>query len=264
MTVPPPTQLIVSLTTIPNKFPHIYPTIDSLLSQTVPPQKIIVHFARTYSLRFGGDPIPPEQLAQFCERYQSHPTVDIVLHQVDQDQGPGTKLLGLFQDQMVDFADDPTMTPSPTYIVLVDDDHIYHPTFLEGFTQSICDHQVLVASYYCYPLDDVTVGQGADGFLFYLPLVRHFITHYWSHIHTEDYVKYHDDVYISYFFHLLGIPIYHVPSPRIIYTFGPAAETDALHSIPSEEKYTRHRLNQQVPTILKRLRAQGKFDGISI
>ena len=257
------TDIIVSLTTIPSKFPHIYPTIDSLLAQTIPPKKIIVHFPPTYPLRFGADHLPEEQLAQFYERYHAHPTVSIVLHQVDQDLGPGTKFLGLFEHGIVDFVDHPTQ-PNRTYIVLVDDDHIYHPTFLEGFTQAIRDHQVLVASYYCYPLDDVTVGQGADGFLFYLPLVRHFITHYWSHIHTEDYVKYHDDVYISYFFHLLGIPIYHVPSPRIIYTFGPAAETDALHAIPSEEKYTRHRLNQQVPTILKRLRAQGKFDNISV
>ena len=45
-------KFIFSLTTIPNKFDKLYLTIDSLINQTIKPEKIIVNIPRKYSLRF--------------------------------------------------------------------------------------------------------------------------------------------------------------------------------------------------------------------
>ncbi len=101
---------VVSLTTIPSRIGHIAMTIKSLLDQTLPPAEIRLNVPEHSRRENCGYEIPG-WLAALA-------TVTIVRCQ---DFGPATKLF-------------PTLTsvPGDTAIVVVDDDRIYPPDFLEN------------------------------------------------------------------------------------------------------------------------------------
>lgn len=102
-------KYIISLSTIPPRFDQLGPTLDSLLAQTVPPEKVLLYIPRSYK-RF------PE--------YDGHlPKVPegVEIRITDTDFGPASKVLPAvqeFRDAGVD-------------IFFGDDDQIYPPFLVE-------------------------------------------------------------------------------------------------------------------------------------
>ena len=108
-----------------------------------------------------------------------------------------------------------------------------------------------VASFYVYNYNEIQIGQGADGFFMEYQLLGQFAKYY-EEIKDQDYIFYHDDFFISYYFHLLQIPIYFMHPPnKNIYDVSAASDIDALHNL--QNKYSRPNLNIKSYEILRGL-----------
>ena len=105
--------VIISLTTLSSRLPHILPCLASLHAQTYPIHRILLHLSPTPHSSPSYPPTPPPippQLA--CLPW-------LTLLPSPHDHGPLTRLLSL-----------PPHLPSPHYLLTVDDDVIYHPHML--------------------------------------------------------------------------------------------------------------------------------------
>jgi hypothetical protein len=213
---------IVSLTTIPSKFESIYLSIDSILNQTILPEKIFLHIPKVYNFRFENQVIPLEKINKFKEKYPS-----IIVNIIDKDYGPGTKLLGLFCNNIIE------NIKSDTYIVLVDDDLTYKPFLIEGFNKLNESNNIEVASYYSYTYNKITIGQGADGFFIKKNTLDSYLKYY-DIIKDQNYIFYHDDFYLSFYFHLLEKKIIRIKINSTIYNSNIITHLDALHNLKGE------------------------------
>jgi len=213
---------IISLTTIPSKFEFIYLSIDSILNQTILPEKIFLHIPKIYSFRFENQIIPLEKIDKFKEKYPN-----IIVNIIDKDYGPGTKLLGLFCNNIIE-----NIKPD-TYIVLVDDDLTYKPFFIERFNKLNESNNIEVASYYSYTYNNITIGQGADGFFIKKNTLDSYLKYY-DIIKDQNYIFYHDDFYLSFYFHLLEKKIIRIKINSTIYNSNIITHLDALHNLKDE------------------------------
>lgn len=237
---------IYSLTTIPAKFDNLYLTIDSLLNQTIKATKIIINIPKQYSLRFNSS-IEKDKIDKFIEKYSNN---EVIINLLNNDYGPGTKLLGLFENNIINF------NMENTYIILVDDDNIYKEDMIENFINyKKVNINCEIGSYYCYPLMDIIIGQGADGYFIKLNHLNDFIKYY-DVIKNYDYINYHDDFFISYFFYLKKVNINFIQYKSRIW--------ESHNSIESlcdiKGKYKRENLHKNVYFILKGLTEEGKFN----
>ena len=239
--------MIVSLTTIPSKFDNLYLTIDSLIHQTVLPSKIIINIPKQYNFRIHGE-IPESKIVEFETKYSKY---NCIINKVDTDYGPGTKLLGLLTSELMNII-------KTDYIVLVDDDLIYKPYMIETYMNSF-----ETGSCWVYNYNNIKIGQGADGFLIKLNQLDAFL-HYYNLIKDQDYIHYHDDFYISYYFHLINKPVQYIKPPNncLIYSEHPDTYTDALCKISG--KYSRQNLNENIYNILTLMNLHGHFDSLKI
>ncbi len=144
-------DLIVGLTTIPSRLPFLLPTLKSLLLQTVPPRKILLHLPK-HSRREQVEYSVPEELQK----------LEVIQIVECPDWGPATKILPALIDS------DPNQR-----IVAVDDDRIYRPTLLEDLLAASVRHPDAAVG--CYglivPLDRVDrrrglIGRTVDGLRF--------------------------------------------------------------------------------------------------
>lgn len=114
-------MIIVSLTTIPPRFNFLYLTVNSIINQTVKPDKIIIHIPEKYN-NFFYEKLPV--LPQECED-----SVNIIINQKTKDYGPITKLLGLYDSlEFCNISDDDV-------IIVIDDDRIYNKNLISNFLQ---------------------------------------------------------------------------------------------------------------------------------
>jgi hypothetical protein len=112
------TDAIVTLTTLPSRIDRMEPTIKSLLNQTVAPAAIRLNVPAT-SRREQRPYVVPEWLARL-------PSITIC--RCD-DYGPSTKLLPAL------------LSSAPGQrLIVVDDDRIYHPYFVEQMVKHADDH----------------------------------------------------------------------------------------------------------------------------
>ena len=229
---------IVSLTTIPSKFESIHFSIDSILKQTILPEKIFLHIPKVYNFRFKNQEIPLEKIDKFKEKYPN-----IIVNIIDKDYGPGTKLLGLFCNNLIE-----TIEPD-TYIILVDDDLTYKPVLIEEFDKFNKNNNIDVASYFIYKRP-FKIGQGSDGFFIKKNTLELFLKYY-DIIKEQDYIFYHDDFYISYYFYLLNKEIHCINKSESIYDLNIISNKDALHNLSG--KYSRTNLNNESLKILNKL-----------
>jgi hypothetical protein len=202
-----------------------------------------------YSLRFNNSRIPDIKIKSFEEKYIDK---NVFINIINEDYGPGTKLLGLM-NMINSFSEN-------SYIILLDDDLIYNSVIIEGFYNCIVNKEINVGSYWCYNLENIKIGQGSDCYLIKTNLLNNFMEYY-NIIKNEDYVNYHDDVYISYFFYIKKIKINHIKiENESIYNYQDNHNIDALHNITG--KYSRSILNSIVIQILNKFKFENKFDNI--
>lgn len=106
--------IIVAMTTLPGRIDKIFPAINSLIDQTVKPDRIYLSLP-SYSRRHKIAYHIPDGLI-------NHPLVKIIPS--DRDWGPATKLIPVLKDKE---------TRPETLILAVDDDNIYPRTILSTF-----------------------------------------------------------------------------------------------------------------------------------
>ncbi len=109
---------IITLSTIPPRFPHLAPTLKSLLAQTAAIDRIVLHVPRSYR-RFpgfdGSRPVVPDGV-----------TVEVVEH----DFGPATKVLPAVQ----------AYRGQDVNILFCDDDVYYPKNWAAGMLAAARDH----------------------------------------------------------------------------------------------------------------------------
>lgn len=114
--VPRP-RIVVSLTSIPPRYPRLVETLQSLLNQSIPPDAIYLNVATSYAREFGDelDELPPriaklrKVTVNYCE-----------------DFGPATKII-----PTLDLETDPE-----TVIITADDDVAYHPEMIKSLVDA--------------------------------------------------------------------------------------------------------------------------------
>tara|TARA_R110002074_G_scaffold8841_9_gene35823 strand:+ start:5256 stop:6011 length:756 start_codon:yes stop_codon:yes gene_type:complete len=111
----PHTKYVVSLTTIPSRLSKLQPVLDSYLSQSIKPEKIILNIPREY-MRFPGKQIQVPD-------YGPH----VLINRTPEDYGPATKLLGTLGLKL-----DPD-----TIIIVSDDDNVKKPYWARDLIRSI-------------------------------------------------------------------------------------------------------------------------------
>ncbi len=109
-----PAGIVVTLSTLPSRIGKIFPALNSLLDQTVVPDRIFIALP-PFSRREQRPYNVPEGL-------RNHPVV--TLFPAERDWGPVTKLIPVLRH----FENSPE-----TLILAVDDDNVYPQTFLETF-----------------------------------------------------------------------------------------------------------------------------------
>ena len=133
--------------------------------------------------------------------------------------------------------------------------------YFDNYNKKQHDNKLVAASYFCYKSYENTIGQAADGFFIKLGLLNKF-EDYYNIIKEYDYINYHDDYYISYYFHLKQIPISFIKPPynSLIYVQGASSNINSLVSM--KDKYSRDNLNNKLNETLSRLNNEGYFDDI--
>lgn len=111
-------KVVISLTTIPDRMDHLFPTIGSLLDQTVRVDEIALNIPRVS--RKGIEYRIPEWMKDMKS---------ITIHRVKEDEGPATKLLPVLRRES-----------DNTRIIVVDDDNIYHSQTIELLVRAFENH----------------------------------------------------------------------------------------------------------------------------
>lgn len=120
---PSRTKWVFSLTTLPSRLAVLDETLDSLLNQSAPADRVLVNIPPT----FRGVPFDAESdLARLRAKYVHR----VLFSRAKEDYGPGTKLLGSLD--LINENED-------VWIVTVDDDVAYFPETIKGFTQALSE-----------------------------------------------------------------------------------------------------------------------------
>ena len=168
----------VSLTTIPSRFKQVRLTIDSLAKQTQKPEKIFLNIPYNYQ-RFPGQVISTEHL----DELSNFKNLEIV--RCD-DFGPGTKLLGSINN-----------LEKYSHVVLVDDDHVYQKDMFEIFFNEVLKNPDNAYSFCVYEIEDLKVGQGADGFMINTNHLKNVLLFFNNYVKKNKSLFFNDDLWIS-------------------------------------------------------------------
>jgi len=246
-------KYIVSLTTIPPRINNLEKTIDSLINQTLKPNKIILNIPKKYNFRFTTE----INLDKILKKYSNNITINLI----ENDYGPGTKLLGLINSKFFNLLD------NNSYIVLVDDDMIYKKNMLEYFNNynnkyyKNNNDYINIGSFYVYKFKDINIGQGADGlFIKYNKLGK--FNDYYNLIKKFKYINFHDDFYISYYFYLKQYKIIHILLQNKQLIYDKTNNNDKFGLINLDGDYKRDSLNNKLYDILNSLNLDNKFKEI--
>ena len=197
------TTVIVSLTTVPNRIKNLVPVLNSLINGNMKPTEIWVNV--------------PEQHA-FSKQYYSVPhniKAYIKKHKEIKikntyDYGPITKLI-----PTVESIDDPD-----TFIVTVDDDHVYPDTFLEGLIEGYkqkecpCGYSGLYVDSIVMEerehLVQVDVLEGYAGIIYKRGDFDENFKEYINECLKDGLLKWNDDIVVSNYMALLEKGLYHL------------------------------------------------------
>jgi len=170
----------VSLSSVPSRFETVKKVIYSLNSQTIKPSKIFLNIPYKYK-RF--PEIKDINLGIFEDIKDSN--FKIVR---SEDYGPGTKLLGSIN-----------LLKNFDFVILVDDDHYYHPRMCEIFNKYFNLNREYAYSFFTVKIYDLIMGQGADGFLINTNHLDGILNFYNKYVRDYKYCFLNDDFWISIF-----------------------------------------------------------------
>ena len=171
-------MIYISITTVPKRIKSIEKSVDSLLNQTQPPDKIFINIPKQYR-RFK-EIVKDEDIPKFNNK-----KVEVTRCE---DYGPGTKLLGSLHKLKKD-----------SLVILADDDHLYENYMIEKFYYFYSKAPQNAYSFYVHPLNNFGVGQGADGFAINSNFLNGINKFYEEVVKNNDQLFIHDDLWTSFF-----------------------------------------------------------------
>ena len=171
-------MIYVSISTIPQRLKNLNETVESLLNQTLKPNKNFINIPYKYD-RFS-EIIKDNQIPKFNS--------DAVEVTRCEDCGPGTKLLGSLNK-----------FKKNSLLILADDDHVYRDYMIEKFFYFYSKAPNNAYSFYVHPLGNFGIGQGADGFAINTNNLEGIKTFYNDVVKDYKELFLYDDLWISYF-----------------------------------------------------------------
>src|SRR5256714_3743263 len=230
-------RVIASLSTLPDRINHLRPTLQSLLTQTRPPDEIVVAIPE-FCIR--------EQKAYAIPDYLPRlPRVRIL--RCEKDWGPATKFIPTIQDELkADRAD--------TLVMVVDDDRAYPRDALETY---IYYHEQLREGVLCFrgaamprtfdwrdakmifgnrlrAPQQVAVITGCGS---YLIQPRFFDDSLWDYSTAPEGAFYMDDIWISGYLSRRGIDRHVIPATNMMRTVLRQRWTVSLHDVPNGRQF---------------------------
>ena len=173
-------KFCISLSSIPSRLQSIKEVVNSLNQQTIKPKKIFLNIPFSYK-RF------PEikNINLDILKDIKHDNFQVIRCE---DYGPGTKLLGSI-----------SLFKNFDYVILVDDDHCYHPRMCEIFNKYFNLDNEQAYSFFTVKIYDLVMGQGADGFLINSNHLEGILDFYNKYVKNYKYCFLNDDFWISLF-----------------------------------------------------------------
>ena len=210
-------KFCVSLTTIPSRIENINITIDSINKQTIKPDKIFLNLPTEFR-RFKNN--------KFTDEYIKKVAYENLEITRCKDYGPGTKIMGSLK-KIKDKYD---------FVILLDDDHIYHEKVLEIFLKNF-KKKPLNYSFYLNKIFNIKMGQCADGFLInskYLDQIEEF---YLKNVEKNKNLFHDDDLWLALYLYFVKktkienlIEIFkNETKQKIVYKATENQNIDALH-----------------------------------
>ena len=175
-------MIYVSISAIPPRIKNLEKSVESILNQTLKPDKIFINIPFKYR-RFK-EVIGNNQLPNFKDS-----SIEVTRCE---DCGPGTKLLGSLHKMEKD-----------SLVVLADDDNFYENYMIEKFYYFYKMAPDNAYSFYVHPLDNFPIGQGADGFAINTNALEGIKNFYNQIIKNHKELFLYDDPWISYFLHYI-------------------------------------------------------------
>ena len=172
------TNFCVSLSSIPSRFESVKKVVNSINLQTIRPRKIFLNIPYSYK-RF------PKIKDINLDIFQDIKDDNFQISRCD-DYGPGTKLLGSIN-----------LLKNFDFVILVDDDHYYHPRMCEIFNKYFNLNKEQAYSFFTVKIYDLVMGQGADGFLINTHHLDGILGFYNKHVRDYKYSFLNDDFWIS-------------------------------------------------------------------
>tara|TARA_B100000989_G_scaffold282647_1_gene247922 strand:- start:173 stop:907 length:735 start_codon:yes stop_codon:yes gene_type:complete len=217
-------KFCVSLTTIPSRINNIKQTIDSIINQSIKPNKIFLNLPNTFK-RFKNDSFTEEEIKRI-----NYENLEIV--RCD-DFGPGTKIMGSIEKIKNNY----------DFVVLIDDDHEYHPRFLEIFSNNFKKNPINY-SFYLNKIFDIKMGQCADGFLFNCVFLDKIEKFYSNYVNDNKNLFHDDDLWIAIYLYCvkktkivnLIQEFQNITKEQIVYKPTTNQNIDALHKTVHKDK----------------------------
>ena len=206
-------MIYVSLSTIPPRINDLDKSIDSIINQTLKPDKIFINIFKKYK-RFNEE-ISDNQIPNF-------PSI-VEITRCD-DCGPGTKLLGSIDKFNKD-----------SLVILADDDQIYENFMVGKLNYYYKKAPQNAYSFYVHPLlGHFGIGQGADGFAINTNYLEGIVAFYNDVVKDYHELFLYDDLWISYFLYFFKKnKILSLQELLEINTFGKRKTIYKTHSVAS-------------------------------
>jgi hypothetical protein len=229
-------RVIASLSTVPDRINNLGPTIRSLLTQTRPPDEIVLAIPE-FSVREQRPYVVPDYLLRL-------PRVRI-LH-CPEDWGPATKFIAAVQDELA-------AGRQNTLIMVVDDDRVYPRDALETYLHyseqlpdaALCFRGAAMPS--TLDWDDAKMIRARDlrephpvavitGCGSYLIQPRFFDESLWDYSVAPQIAFHIDDIWISGWLSRRGVKRYVVPASAMMRSVLRQRWTVSLNKIPGRQK----------------------------
>jgi cellulose synthase/poly-beta-1,6-N-acetylglucosamine synthase-like glycosyltransferase len=229
-------RVIASLSTVPDRINNLRPTIQSLLSQTRPPDEIVLAIPE-FSIREQRPYVVPTYLSEL-------PRVRVL--RCREDWGPSMKFIAAIRDELAAGRPD-------TLIMVVDDDRLYPRDALETYLfyskrlpdAALCFRGAAMPS--TLDWDDAKMVKGKDlreprpvavvtGCGSYLVRPRFFDQSLWDYSGAPAIAFYIDDIWISAWLSRGGVKRYVVPSSTMMRSVRRQRGSVSLNKIPGRQK----------------------------
>jgi hypothetical protein len=226
-------RVIVSLSTMPDRITRLQPTLESLLTQTRPPDEIVLAIPR-FSIRQKREYKIPDYLLQI-------PQIRIL--RCEKDWGPATKFIAVVQDELAASRND-------TLIMVVDDDRVYPRDSIELYLHYHEQLPDAALSFRGGPMPrslnwrDCKIESGVDlqapkqtavitGCGSYLIQPRFFDDSLWDYSAAPKGAFYMDDMWISGCLERRAVEKYVIPASGMMRTVVRQIGTMTLHDVPN-------------------------------